>query len=233
MPKYSQHGVFKSLIKDPGFWGPMAAAGAGLGVTAAAGAIGRMREAKRKAVAYKEMLNIHPQLKGRDPVLVGRIYNSLHNVNPTMAKDPMVAGAWVDTIVESGGLDAVQSSRALLDAVKDLSGIRSQMASAARSEAGPGPGAAVERLVDRGITRYREVDKEHGEIASLKGQLKGVQERQAQEKVTAYADRVARNLGHAAQQYGMDQKQLLEAVAQGAFKTSAARRLSSAIRKRC
>lgn len=229
MPKYSQHGVFGSLVRDPGFWGPMAAVTAGAGVTAAAGAISRMRDAKRKAVAYKEMLNIHPQLKGRDPVLVNRIYNSLHNVNPTMAKDPMVAGAWIDTIVESGGLDQTQSSRALLDAVKDLSGIRSQMSSAMRSEAGPGVGATVERLVDRGITRYKEIDQQHGEVSALKSQLKSVQEKHHEKQLLDYGKQVVKGVDRLAKTHNVPQEQLLAAIREGAFKSAG---LLAAVRRR-
>ena len=83
--------------------------------------------AVQKATAYREMMGLHPHLARRDPGEVNRIYNSLYNVSPTMAVDPMVAGAWVDNVIESKGV-GYNSHQGLLTAVKELSGIERSVA---------------------------------------------------------------------------------------------------------
>lgn len=143
--------VLRSMFTNPATAIPLASMVAaplvGAGINAAVRHKSTIDAAKEKTVAYRTMLDLHPHLKKRDSAEVSRIYNSLHNVNPVMARDPLVAGAWVDNIVESkdqfGG-----SHQAVLNAVKDLSGIRSQMSQAIRSERGDvNAGQRFERLV--------------------------------------------------------------------------------------
>jgi hypothetical protein len=122
----------------------------------------QQQAAAQKVVAYRSMLDIHPQLKRHDPTEINRIYNSLHNANPGMAKDPMVAGAWVDQIMQSKELGHT-SHQALLAAVKDLSGIRSQSAQAMRFES-EGRG----RLPDY-LTKAVEQAGQHAEVLAIKG----------------------------------------------------------------
>jgi hypothetical protein len=181
---YSKHSLFEKtaaapkevmsrMVQDPHFWAPLAVAAVGTAVGSAAGAVAKVREARARTHAYKEMLDIHPQLKGRDPVLVQRIYKSLHHANPHMAKDPMVAGAWVDTIVESAGVDPTMASQALLSAVKDLSGIRSQISTARRNE--PDVAASWQNAATQHanlmITRAKEIERDMGENAMLRKAL--------------------------------------------------------------
>jgi hypothetical protein len=142
---------WKNLFKDPAtavpLIGMLAAPLVGAGINAAAGAKQRRDSAKEKTVAFRSMLDLHPHLKTRDSGEVSRIYNSLHNANPLLARDPMVAGAWVDNIIESKG-PGQETHQQLLNAVKDLAGIRSNMATALRNESGrAGPGARFEKAI--------------------------------------------------------------------------------------
>lgn len=203
MPKYTKTGGFGKLLKDPAFWAPTVALGMGAAAAAGMGHLEKVREAKAQSTAFKEMLDIHPQLKsGRDPKLVKRIYTSLHNVNPMMARDPMVAGAWVDTIMESGGLDQGQSGRALLEGVKELAQIRSHLSQAQRGESSVGRaiGAGVTRQVEHGFMRYDALEKEHGELGTKEKRIKGLEDSLKQRihddtgKLTGrYEQAVARN----------------------------------------
>lgn len=167
--------VFGKLVKDPHFWAPAVAMGAGVAATGAAAAVKKLTDARAQARSFKEMQDIHPALKTRDQTLVKRIYSSLHNVNPMMARDPMVAGAWVDTIIESGGLDQGAAARALLEGVKDLAQIRSHISGAARHENSAPKmfGEAVRKQVETGFDRTRE----YGELATAHKQIKDIQER--------------------------------------------------------
>ena len=177
--KYTKHASASALMKDPGFWGPTAAVGAGVGLTHVQGAVERFQGARTKAKSYKEMLKLHPHLaKSRDAKQVRRLYNSLHNVNPTMGNDPLVAGAWVDNVLETQrSFGDEGSNQALLAAVKDLSGIRMQMSRARSDEQRMKPdyGTIGQQLIDSSIQRYGDIKREHGDVAALKGQIQSLQ----------------------------------------------------------
>lgn len=134
--KYSSFAQARKLLESPAALA-LAAPFAGLAAHGVQSAAGKLMESRRKATAYKEMLELHPSLtKGKDRKHVQRIYNSLHHVNPGVAGDPLVAGAWVHNIIETSrqyGED--EPSQALLGAVRDLAGVRQSMASARASEA--------------------------------------------------------------------------------------------------
>lgn len=134
MSKLAAGGMFGQLLRDPQFWAPVAATGLGVAATGGMLAGQKVLEARARAKSFKEMLDLHPQLKKRDQAQVKRIFSSLHNVNPMMSKDPMVAGSWVDTIMESGGIDERMQGKALLEGVKDLAGIRASLSKAKHEE---------------------------------------------------------------------------------------------------
>lgn len=48
-----------------------------------------------KQRAFNDMLKENPSLKNEDKDVVRKSFNTLHTFNPTMAKDPLVAGAFV------------------------------------------------------------------------------------------------------------------------------------------
>lgn len=198
--KYANSNIFGALLKDPHFWAPAIATGTGVAVTGIASAVSKLTEATARAKSYKEMLDLHPQLKTRDPAMVRRIYTSLHNVNPMMARDPMVAGGWVDNIMESGGLEPRLMSQALVEGVKDLAQIRSHMSQAMRGESSmpKNIGTAVTRGIEQGFGRMRELEREHGEVGALKKQIGDLQESRVQERASTRTQNLTRAFSDAA-----------------------------------
>lgn len=171
--KYATGGAFGNLLKDPVFWQPAIGTAAALAVGSAGAAVGKLLAAKQKTRSYKEMLDMHPHLKKHDPSFVGRTYNTLYNVHPELVKDPMIAGAWIDTIAYSGGLDQQQQGRAILESVKELAQVRSHMSQASSRESSPGKavGAFAKGMVDNTFAVARENEKQHGQVATLERQL--------------------------------------------------------------
>ena len=139
-----------------------------------------MRAAQAKTRGYKEMLDLHPHLKQRDQKELARIYTSIHNVNPMMAQDPMVAGALIDNIVESTqNVYQGKSHMALLETVKDLSGIRASISAARANERPKTPfGAAFGKATEMLSGRMKEVDKEHGELKHMTDQFAAYKQQQ-------------------------------------------------------
>lgn len=142
-------GALKPLAKEPALVAAVAAPLIGAGVNEISKHRAALRQAKAKAENYRTMMELTPRLRVHDQKEIGRIYNTLHNVNPMMGNDPLIAGAWIDNIMENKGvLGETSSHQQLLNAVKDLSGIRSQMSAALRNERGDTrPGSRVESFI--------------------------------------------------------------------------------------
>lgn len=172
--------ALKNHITNPAFAIPASLLAVGAGAHAMGSALDRMRDARDKAKAYKSMLEMHPHLKTRNPTEVSRIYNSVHLANPHLAKDPMVAGAMVDNVIESSAVHQGNTSQALLLAVKELAGIRSHMSTSLRNE-GPGTGAALQegtrQLSDIAVRSWDQVDRAHGEANRWQAGAKAEKER--------------------------------------------------------
>jgi hypothetical protein len=62
----------------------------------------RMTAATHKANQFKQMLVENPHLRSQNPALVQKYFNTLHTMNPTMAKDPTVAASFVNNMVQTG-----------------------------------------------------------------------------------------------------------------------------------
>jgi hypothetical protein len=75
--------------------------GAGLFVAGqlAAEAYGGIRGAVQKAHGFKSMIKHNPSLAKHDRKKVQAIYNTLHNVSPDLAKDPVVSSSWVNRMM--------------------------------------------------------------------------------------------------------------------------------------
>ena len=164
--------ALKPLVKEPALLAAVAAPLVGVGVNEISKHRAALRQAKAKAENYRTMMELHPRLRIHDQKEIGRIYNTLHNINPTMGNDPLIAGAWIDNIMEmkvpgqEGG-----SNQALLAAVKDLSGIRSSLSQALRNERqDSSPGNKLEGFIT-GVGR--DVDKAiHGGLDAREKQFK-------------------------------------------------------------
>jgi len=187
--------AFKKVSEiSPGFLGRALDAAKGvapvfaaaLAATAApmiAGGVGNMlqrrNDAKGKAEAYREMLSMHAGLRKHDPVQVSRIYNSIHNANPMMARDPLVAGSIVENVINSNDIYQGDSTAGLLAVVKDLAGVRNSMSGAMRNESGLGASfaSAASGMVNNFEKLYANVEKQHGQAAHLQKKLDFIAER--------------------------------------------------------
>lgn len=91
---------------------------------AAAGATSvgkKIMDARENAQTYKEMLRLHPRLQKQSPEEVKRLYGTLRRFGPTIAKDPMVAGAWIQHAQEKEDLfDPSQRGQGVMGAVMGL-----------------------------------------------------------------------------------------------------------------
>jgi hypothetical protein len=93
--------------------GTLLAAGAiDLGARAASDIYSGVKGAIQKARGYKSMLLENEDLAKADPKVVQRAYNTLHKFNPHYADDPLVAGQFVRSVVET--------SRVPMDAINQL-----------------------------------------------------------------------------------------------------------------
>jgi hypothetical protein len=110
------------VMKSPTFVGMLAAPLIGAAARRLESGAQERSSARAKAMAYREMIELHPHLKERGSNLP-RLYNSLYNASPTMARDPLVAGAWIDSIHANMPYGST-SHAGLLNAVKDLTGIQ-------------------------------------------------------------------------------------------------------------
>lgn len=91
-------------VAGEALWKGMQIAATGLPLIAAtaagvSGVVEKMTAANRKAQAYKSMMVENPHLQDRDPTLVQKYFNTLHNLNPTLATDPTVAASFVNNMV--------------------------------------------------------------------------------------------------------------------------------------
>lgn len=143
---------FKDTFKQPAVIASIAAPFVGFGIGQAEGMFRRRRMEQQKTDSYKQMLSLHPHLQQRDPGEVSRIFNSIHNVSPTMARDPMVAGAWVDNVIENR-VPGMNSYQGLLNASKDLSQVEKFVTDARKIRKEPGPLGRLAAGATEGIGR--------------------------------------------------------------------------------
>jgi hypothetical protein len=127
------------LLKEAGFMGsvgrvlmdkilpPIVAGGALMGGAAGANRLMQVMEDRKneseKAGLYQEMMEANPQLKSRDATAVQRAFNTLHRFNPEFARDPMVAGSFVDAASEVERVD-VNQVKNLVDARRSMADVR-------------------------------------------------------------------------------------------------------------
>lgn len=126
---FSPWGAMKSVGGTAGkMFGPalgqtMALAGAGAALTGGTMAARKAYEVTAgklgKAKAYRDMVEARPELKDRDQKAVQRAFDSLYKFNPDYAKDPLVAGSFVDSVSSSERLD-IGTVNALVSARKSL-----------------------------------------------------------------------------------------------------------------
>jgi hypothetical protein len=83
-----------------------------------------------KARDYKAMLQAHPTLSEADAGTTQMYYNSLRKLSPSLAKDPLVAGSFVRSMLElqpeAGPHVPIATAKMLADAQKSVSGARDE-----------------------------------------------------------------------------------------------------------
>ncbi len=125
--------ALRNVFLSPGMISVLAAPAVTYGV----GRLARERQMKERAAqkieGFREMVELHPHFKKRDPNEVARVYNSLHNISPHVARDPLYAGAWVDSVLEQK-LHGMTSHQALLAATKDLGQLQKNVSEVGRWE---------------------------------------------------------------------------------------------------
>lgn len=73
----------------------MLGAGAFIAGQAASEVYGGVKNAIQKAHGFRSMMKHNPALGKEDKKRVHALYNTLHNVSPDLARDPVVANSWV------------------------------------------------------------------------------------------------------------------------------------------
>jgi len=73
-----------------------------IGGTAAASGIGDFLENKEKQQVYLKMLDTDKELKKLDKIMVLNYFNTLWDMNPTMAKQPAIAATFIKSHIEGG-----------------------------------------------------------------------------------------------------------------------------------
>jgi hypothetical protein len=158
MPKLAENSWLSALreaVKQPAFLGMMAAPIVAGGYNSFEAHRQKKQDTANKAQAFREMIQLHPHLRQRDPSEVARVYSSIHNVSPTMARDPLVAGAWVDNVLDNK-TPGMNSHQALLNAVKDLSGVEKNVSENRRNAFRPsGTGEALGSTV-KGVSSFMD-----------------------------------------------------------------------------
>lgn len=91
---------FLEMDKQAGTFGDFAIRAAATGATIGAGLLANeaydaVKSSVSRSRGFKHMLDYNPALKKQDRKKVHAIYNTLHNVSPDLAKDPLVANSWV------------------------------------------------------------------------------------------------------------------------------------------
>jgi hypothetical protein len=102
--------------------GATGVAAAGMGLSRAFGAAAERAD---KARDYKAMMAAHPSLRKEPAGQVQMVYNSLRNMAPDMANDPLVAGSFVRNTMSMAGPEgpdvAPSTAKMLADTQKSIS----------------------------------------------------------------------------------------------------------------
>lgn len=166
-----EHG--KTVAKDPFFQASAALPVIGAAVGGIGSAVSSMADARAKSKSYQEMLDLHPRMQKYDPKMVSRVFSSIHRLNPTVAKDPLLAGAFVDRVMETHGHYEGGGNMALAEVAKDLAQLRSGISQATSREPA-GIGSTLSRTIKEvggaGVARAAKIDELHGVEADRKAE---------------------------------------------------------------
>jgi len=119
-------------ISKPIIWGALAGPAAALSdyfFGKGIHALEHFGEAEQRDKAFKAMLEIRPQLRNEDPIIVRKYFDSLANFAPAIASDPLAAAAYITQVIkfeETGGppFQAVEALVKTQKAFKDSQPMR-------------------------------------------------------------------------------------------------------------
>lgn len=148
-----------SWYKDPAVVAAVAAPVAGIAADAAYSGIKNLIGAQQKSRAFKSMLSENPHLKNQDARDTQRYFNTLWSTNPEMAKDPIVAGAFVHQ--QHGSGDESFPHRGILAGASDMAKMRADLIRGHRpSQVGSRTEQAVGRFIGAmGQARERDLEE--------------------------------------------------------------------------
>lgn len=81
------------------------AAALGGGAEVGRAGIRALRDMYGKSRAYQAMMENNPQLAEADPQVTERAFSTLYRLNPVYAKDPLIAGTFVKTVLDQERMD--------------------------------------------------------------------------------------------------------------------------------
>jgi len=96
-------------------------AGGGLAAAGGKALVEKLLASRHRNQAFQDMLEVNPQLQREDPTKVQRIFDSLFRFNPSYARDPLVAGTFVDSSLSDAKMH-INTVNALVDAHAKLQG---------------------------------------------------------------------------------------------------------------
>jgi hypothetical protein len=99
--------------------GIASAAMAGLGEAVSSG-ITALADKVRKPMAFKAMVEASPSLKKMDQKAVQMTFNTLHNLNPQLARDPLTAASFVARSITRADMGGQERSFVDVQTAKDL-----------------------------------------------------------------------------------------------------------------
>lgn len=186
---YSKHPLIRAQMekasmdfRSVAMSAPVMGAGAALAVEMGGGLLSsgvrKLKDMYDRNQSYKGMLELSPELRGKDQAVVKRYFNSLHRLNPHFMNDPLIASGIVYQAIENqetalGGLHA--APMAVSRMAGDLVRNRSDFASALQRESDRGPGLAsrLAPLVQKG---FEEADKIRMGLTPEAAQIRALEE---------------------------------------------------------
>jgi hypothetical protein len=131
--------------KDPAVIAAVAAPAAGAAVNAASYGIRRLLDSRKKTRAYKDMLQANRHLRDKPATQSQQYFNTLWRTSPDMAKDPIVAGAFV--FGQHGQNDRMFPHAGILPGIQSAAKTQSDLATARGRKTRPNFGQPAQAIV--------------------------------------------------------------------------------------
>jgi hypothetical protein len=153
-------GALGNALASPAMWGAVGAPFIGMAARSVENRFNAKRDATLKVQAYREMMDLHPHLGRQNPEQTVRLYNSLYNASPHMARDPLAAGAYIDHI-QNNTVHGQTSHQALIPIIERLSGVQKNIADIDRHRVRTPRSDKIESLVTSAGSELQKAYKEN------------------------------------------------------------------------